>query len=300
MKFSKIFAIGLAAITMTACSDDDNKMNTEQDAVVSLGLTQMEVDEDDNGSIYNIPVNITGERNGNVKVTLEVTEEDAIEDVHFYVTTKTLTIGEDDNYINFEFHPTGDDVVNEDRKFSVSIVNAEGASIGNDKTCQITLLDDDKYMLEIYPKLLGSYTFSATASNGADVRQTWTMAGVEEGEPGFPHVAYITGLQGSAEAGFEAYLGYSPKAQRAWMRYELGQVILANAGFEGLGVMDVMLYGYDGSLVTTGTVTVNYTEDFKKIDFGANRFIGGLNLAGSDTWTRHLWFFWGGMLMTKN
>ncbi len=56
MKFSKIFAIGLAALTMTACSDDDNNMNSAQDVTVSLGVTTLEVDEDDNGSIYNIPV----------------------------------------------------------------------------------------------------------------------------------------------------------------------------------------------------------------------------------------------------
>lgn len=300
MKFSKIFAIGLAALTMTACSDDDNSMNSAQDVTVSLGVTSLEADEDDNGSIYTIPVVVDGKANGNIKVTLEVTEQTAIEDVHFYVTSKTLTIGDSDKYVNFEFHPTGDDQVNEDRTFTVSIANVEGAQTGLNTTCEVKLLDDDKYMLDVYPQLLGQYTFSATnQSSGAAVQQVWTISGVEEGDAGFPHTAYITGIQNSPHASMEAYLGYSPKAKRAWMRYEYGQTIADAVEFSGLGVMDVKLCGYSGGLVDSGSETANFSADLSTINFGASQFIGYLYLTGTDTPSGYLWFRWGGMTLTK-
>lgn len=300
MKFSKIFAIGLAALTMTACSDDDNNMNSAQDVTVSLGVTTLEVDEDDNGSIYNIPVVVDGKANGNVKVTLEVTEQTAIEDVHFYVTSKTLTIGDTDKSVNFEFHPTGDDQVNEDRTFTVSIANVEGAQVGANTTCEVKLLDDDVYMLDVYPQLLGQYTFSATnQSSGAAVQQVWTMSGVEEGDAGYPHTAYITGIQGYAWSGFEAYLGYSPKAKRAWMRFEYGQTIAEEVDFGLGGMMDVKLCGYDGGVVDSGSETVNFSADLSTINFGASQFIGYIYLTGTDTPSGYLWFRWGGMTMTK-
>lgn len=302
MKFNKFLALGLSAFVMTACSDSDDSYNTSSDVTVSFGETSVIADEDYDGTMTNIPIVVDGQTNGKVTVTLEITETTAIEDVHFYVTTKTLNIGEGDKSVNFEFHPTGDDEVNEDRSFTVSIVKAEGATIGANSSCEVKLLDDDYYMLDIYPKLLGQYTFTATnQSTGAAVVNTWTMTGVEEGEMGFPHTAVITGLNNVAWAGFEAYVGYSPKTGRAWMRYQIGQLIAENVGFTGLGNMDVQLCGYDGGLVNTGSVTVNYDADLSTptVSFGANQMIGYLLLAGSDTASGYLWFRWGGMSMTK-
>ena len=88
MKLTKIFAIALAAIMTTACSDDEEMTyNTEGGVIVEMAETNVTVKE--NHGLFTVPMVITGERNGYITVTVECTEtgdDPAIENRHYFLT----------------------------------------------------------------------------------------------------------------------------------------------------------------------------------------------------------------------
>lgn len=69
MKFNKLYAIALAALTLTACSDDDdNGLNTTSGVTVQMQQSTMSVSEDMQQNVYyKVPVVVTGEANGPLK-----------------------------------------------------------------------------------------------------------------------------------------------------------------------------------------------------------------------------------------
>lgn len=94
MKLNKIFAIALAALTLTACSDDDD-INTAN-VTVNMQKTEIEVSEDfSTGTYYYVPVEVTGESNGPVRVTVKVEgvgSTPATEGDDYVITSKTIVI----------------------------------------------------------------------------------------------------------------------------------------------------------------------------------------------------------------
>lgn len=55
MKLSKILAIGLAVLTMTACSDDD-EFNFNSDGNVTVDMAQPSITLKENKGYFNVPV----------------------------------------------------------------------------------------------------------------------------------------------------------------------------------------------------------------------------------------------------
>lgn len=95
MKLYKIFAVALAALTMTACSDDDDKIGWNSNADVTVEMGQASISFKEGRGMVNVPVTVTGEANGNIMVTVACEEtglNPAQEDVHYYVTDKTIII----------------------------------------------------------------------------------------------------------------------------------------------------------------------------------------------------------------
>ena len=73
MKFLKIFAIAVAAFSVASCSDDDTSWNTESDVTVQMGEATFSTKE--GRGMVSIPLTVSGERNGNIKVTLDVVSD---------------------------------------------------------------------------------------------------------------------------------------------------------------------------------------------------------------------------------
>ncbi len=173
MKLNKILAVALAALTMTACSNDDDfadllgSVNTASGVSVSVLPT---FSAGENESPIYIPIEVTGETNGKVVVTVEVKEGQAGADTeaakevdHYNVTSKTINIpaGESIGYI--EVMPVWEQgVINDDRVFEVSIVSVNGATVGSQAICEVTIVNVD----DAYTMMLGSWTFSAEAYSG--------------------------------------------------------------------------------------------------------------------------------------
>lgn len=166
MKYLKIYTLLLAAILVSACSDDDEVVFNTNEATVNMQETEMTVKE--NAGLCLVPVVVTGERNGAIQVTISVSQSGnspATEDENYIVTTKTLLIPIGTDVANFEFRTVDDEDVNADRTFDITITDVKHASIGTNNKLSVTIKDNDA---DYYEKLAGTWIFTAKA-NGITV-----------------------------------------------------------------------------------------------------------------------------------
>jgi len=244
MKLNKIFAIALAALTLTACSDDDNVVNTN-DVTVNMQQSSMSVAEDAiSGKYYSIPVVISGETNGPVTVTISVSgegQEPATEDKDYIITSKTITIPAGETVGEFEFYGTGDNIINIDRQFKATIASAEGAKIGAEKSCLVTLIDEDKFLPEAYADVQGSWSCTL----GSDTYNL-TITGYEEGDPLYLKEVMTSGWNGRADVTAKATMSLDASTMEVTLAFPIGQTMATGIEFVGLGAADVRLCGFDG------------------------------------------------------
>ena len=172
MKHFNLYLIALLTILFTACSDDDS-MNSVGSTTVSF--KQSEISFNENAGIVKVPLNIEGERNGLIKVTLKVEDGSAIAEGHYISTSNIVYIptsatGE----IGCELRLLDDGMnENDDRDLKISIVSVEGAEVGNTSTCRVILKDVDK---NPYFKLMGNWTFHAVDAKGTEVSFAVTIS----------------------------------------------------------------------------------------------------------------------------
>lgn len=189
MKLNKIFAIALAAITLSACSDDDD-FNTAGDVTVSMEQSTMTVDE--NSDLFYVPIIVTGTSNGPIQVRVTVAENGstpATADENYLVTTKTINIGKGESVGNVEIIPVDDRFQNADRTFTVTITSASGAKVGQQSSCLITLKDNDA---TLYGRLQGKWTMTGIdAFTGGEVSIAATISGMNAGEEGYGETLFI-------------------------------------------------------------------------------------------------------------
>ena len=149
MKYFKLFMLMVAVTLFGACSSDDDSWNSAADVTVGMQSPTMTVSE--GKGIFDVPIVVNGETNGNVFVTVEVEEvgdNPAKEGVNYYVTDKTINIS--DGTGNVEIETVDDEDINDPRTFKVTIVDAKGATIAETASTTITLKDNDA---EFYSKL---------------------------------------------------------------------------------------------------------------------------------------------------
>lgn len=209
MKFSKILFVALAAVAMTACSDTSDedardydsflghKVNSVANVSVSLPAT-FSVDE--NEEVFFVPVNVTGETNGKVEVTVQVKTpanipagcEPAKVIEHFNVTSYTVNIAPGVAQGGIEMTnvwETG--VINDDRVFEVSIVGAKGATVGSNATCLVTIVNVD----DPYTSMCGKWKLTCTnMRDGSDAAFTIDLKTVAPGTDDYGHVLYGFGI----------------------------------------------------------------------------------------------------------
>lgn len=144
-----------------SCSDDEEATNTEQ-CTVGFASEEVQISEATTG-YTNIPINVSGYRNGSVQVKVEaapVEKNGAVEGTHYLITDKTLNIKADTlstGTINVEVKVIDDNEINEDRQFTLTIVSANGAKISTQKTT-VTIKDNDG---DTYLAFAGTWTLKA-------------------------------------------------------------------------------------------------------------------------------------------
>ena len=194
MNYLKIYTLLLCTVLTTACSDDEEQFNSGA-ATVNLQETVMTVKE--SAGLCTVPVVVTGEHTGTIRVTFELIDHTAKEDENYIVTTKTLLIPAGQETINFEFKTVDDKLVNDDRSFDIEIADVKGASIGENKRLAVTIKDNDS---SLYETLLGTWVFTGTASTNqvtnAPVGFSVKVNTAEEGTEAYGHYLVCSNKNG--------------------------------------------------------------------------------------------------------
>ena len=271
----------LAVVTFFgACSSDDDSWNSAADVTVSMKNPTMVIKE--NMGLTNVPIEVKGKTNGNVYVTLAVKEvgsNPAKEDVHYYITDKTISISDSIGYVEVE--PVDDDGINADRTFEITIVEAKGAEIGN-ATTQVSLKDNDS---QIYEKLQGKWKLTGVSRQGAPMESVVKIIGASDEEDGdYNNTLYLTGMavnSSSARLSFH----YDEKTKQGYVAFDnLGKYNFIE-GYDftkDLGIMgNIVLSNLSNGSLTTTPIKGTWSEDCKEIVFDQDQVLfGGIYTTG--------------------
>lgn len=276
----------LAVVTFFgACSSDDDSWNSAADVTVSMKNPTMVIKE--NMGLTNVPIEVKGKTNGNVYVTLAVKEvgsNPAKEDVHYYITDKTISISDSIGYVEVE--PVDDDEINTDRTFEITIVEAKGAKIGN-ATTQVSLKDNDS---QIYEKLQGKWKLTGVSRQGAPMESVVKIIGASDEKDGdYNHTLYLTGMAVSSSS---ARLSFDEK-NKVIAFDNLGKYNFIE-GYDftkDLNIMgNIVLSNLSNGSLTTTPIKGTWSEDCKEIVFDQDQVLfGGIYTTGG-TFTGYEFF----------
>lgn len=166
MKLTKIFALALAAITMTACSDDDDDFSYNTLSGVTVEMAESNVEVVESQGLFSVPIVVNGDRNGYVRVTIECTEtgtDPAIANRHYLLTSDVINIPADQTTGQVEFKTVdmrGDDP---NRTFNVTIIKVEGGAVGSRPTTTVQI--DEKGPAPVIAALPGTWFMSGNRYN---------------------------------------------------------------------------------------------------------------------------------------
>ncbi len=152
--------LAVATPFFTSCSEDDNDVNTRE---CTVGFESNAVTIDETVGYAQIPIAVSGHRNGPVRVVIEAAPagtENAVEGTHYMITDKTLNLNADTlstGTINVEVKVIDDREINDDRQFTLTITSAEGAEITTQQTT-VTISDNDG---DFYRAFAGTWTINA-------------------------------------------------------------------------------------------------------------------------------------------
>lgn len=195
MKHIKFFLLLAVATLFAACSSDDESINSN--ASTTVGFTTDKLVMKENSGIFKVPIAINGQRNGDIKMNIQVIAEGsnpATEDTHFLVTSKNLTLLNDTTSaetLGVEIKTVDDNEINEARTFKLKITNLQGAKLERDEI-EVVLRDNDAAFFE---KFFGKWLFQAVNSDGAAFEKTITISGPsDEEDPNYNNLLTATGV----------------------------------------------------------------------------------------------------------
>lgn len=283
MKYVKIFALALGALTLTACSNDDD-YNTASNVTVEMAQSEIEFRE--NAGVSNpvyVPIQITGDANGPVKVTVKVEGSGSnpalpYEDRNgewsgnYLVTSTTITIPADEKRASVEIKTFDDIEENDDRTFTITIETAEGATIGNPSSTIVTLLDNDKG--SAYDKLTGSWNFNFTNSDGQAESTPITISALEPGEEGYGTELLLEGLLNNPTIVTLYY--YSDNDGNPYVEFILPEPIIGYDADNYIWAMVSQISESGGVSVATRPTAIRgeVSEDLRTITFNPSDMIG--------------------------
>lgn len=199
MKYFKIFALALGALALTACSNDED-WNTASG--VSVEFTSSDYVVKENAGNFQIPLKVTGEANGPIKVQVKVEgtgtnpalpfeERDGKWSGNFVLTSDALNIPAGEEYVSLDFQAVDDQEENANRTFSITITTVEGATAGTISTTTVTIRDNDGVP---YEKIQGNWKFNFTDYDGKQSTMSCSISGAEDGTPEYGKELVLEGL----------------------------------------------------------------------------------------------------------
>ncbi len=298
MKYIKLFMLLAVVSFMGACSSDGDSWNSAAD--VTVGFERADTTVSEGLGIFNVPIVVKGEKNGNVYVTIEVKEvgsNPAKEDVNYYVTDKTINISGETG--NVEIETVDNEDINDARTFMLTIVDAKGATISGNSSITITLKDNDA---EFYSKLQGKWTMTGVNSSGNTISWNVTISGAtDESDPEFNKTLYISGLGGESTCEAELTYHFDNETKTGYVAFEgMGDYAMGAYNFsDPVGAAYVIPYNRKDGTLTTDPITGEWSEDFKTVTFGEGMLEGALFSYPDVTYTGYYFFRIGNIKLTK-
>ncbi|MDE6199182.1 MAG: hypothetical protein K2L55_06115 [Muribaculaceae bacterium] len=280
MKLTKIFAIALAALTMTACSDDDETIGWNSNADVTVEMGQATVSVKEGRGMVNVPITVTGEANGNIMVTVACEETGltpAQEDVHYYVTDKTIIISPENTTASIELNVIdADEDINEARTFDIRIVDVTACKVGTLDYTSVTIRDNDG---DYYDKMSGRWNVNYIDYDGNAATAQVVLSAADEDEAGYNEYYIMTGLMTYCSIQVDYFFDQSTMTGRFEIPY--GQNV-ATVSFTGYGALPVYLMGLSGNyIIDEGSAVGNWSADLTTVEFPEEPEIGYMPYAAS-------------------
>ncbi len=276
MKYIKLLSLLVAVLFLGACSDDDVKKNSAADVTVSMGTASISPKE--SAGVVSLPIKVEGPTNGMVSLTVETREvgsNPAVENTHYYVTTKKINITGSEGYVELDM--VDDDVINDPRTFEVTIVKVEHAKLNEAaKTTSVVIRDNDH---EPYDRLQGNWRLTYKDNNGTVQRQRVTITGADDpSEYIYNKLLYLEGMlleKSKAQLSFNfdtanntCYVSFTNFMKYNWV-----------TGFEHSSLskpVDIKLGRLEGLQISQSPVEGVVQADFKTIKFEEGVTIGGI------------------------
>ncbi len=281
MKLNKIFAFALAALTMTACSDD----KVDNGADVTVGFEETAISVLESSIKLNVPIVVTGDNKGDITVDVELIEvqpNPAMIDHNFRLTSTHLNIPAGTKSVDLEFLLRDDSQPNDDRVFEIKITNVTNATIGTANSCTVTLVDNDTTP---YFGLQGAWTMVYGNNETLDC----VIEGVPEGQLGFGRRLFLCVTQPNAITGEDITsrirldYSYDESLDLGDLELAAGQLvaqydtppITLNGGLVLTSLMDfitieAILAGQDEyTELAQGSLNYNWDEDYLNITCNA-------------------------------
>ncbi len=275
MKYIKLFML-LGIVTLfAACSSDSESWNSASNVTVGFESSELTVSE--GTGIFNLPISVKGAKNGNVSVTIEAKEigsSPAKEDVHYYITGKTINIS--DSVGNVEIEAVDDEEINDPRTFMLTIVDAKGATISGNPSVTITLKDNDA---EFYTRLQGKWTMTCTDYDGA--KQTWNVnitGATNESEADYNKTLKISGIFGYSSCEAELSYHFDTATKTGYVAFEdFGEYAIGAFNFaDPIGAAYVVPWNMKDKKLSDDPIIGKWSDDMKTVTFGEGTLAGML------------------------
>ena len=274
MKYIKLLSLLVAVLFLGACSDDDVKKNSAADVTVSMGTATISPRE--SAGIVSLPIKVEGPTNGMVSVTVETREvgsNPAVENTHYYVTTKKINITGSEGYVELEM--VDNEEINDPRTFEVTIVKVEHAKLNEAaKTTTVEIRDND---CEPYDRLQGTWTMTYKDYNGAVQTQKVTITGADDpSEYIYNKLLYVEDIlleKSKAQLSFN----YDSANNTCYVSFTNFMKYNWYTGLELQGIskpVDILLGRLEGDYISQSPVEGEVQDDFKTIKFESGATIG--------------------------
>ena len=222
------------ALSLASCSLNDEPEFNDADAFVAIQKTTASIAE--TGNKLEIPVMLTSLAGIQGSVDFVITPDSAagaVEGKHYTIgnESKTLTFTKDAPVQNIIINVIDNNIFEGDKKFTIELTNVQGAKLGANKKCVITLEDDEHPLAFI----LG--TFTATGTSNFDGELEWETT-IEKDATDLNKV-WLTGL---VDGTTTAIYG-TVNAEKTEIAIPLEQAVHPHSKY------DIVLeaYGWDGS-----------------------------------------------------
>jgi hypothetical protein len=291
MKINKL-AFGLVAAALMSFTSCSNDYPTFDDADAFVAMTSSSAYVAETGKTLKVPVMLTSLSGIEKTVEFSLTPDEtsgAVEGTHYKLvnSSKSLSFTKENPTQYIEFEILDNDIFEGDVRFTISLTKPDGLNLGANKTCVVTIEDDEHPLAFI----LG--TFTAKGTSQFDGELEWSVR-IEKDATDLNKV-WITGL---VDGTTSAIYG-TVNADKTEISIPLEQQVHPHSTY------DILLeaYGWDGSArynLEDGVPLIGLIAADGTISF-PNYWYGGYAFYKSDGSGAGWWdLLWNDVVLKKN